>query len=226
MRDGATGVTILMMAVMVAGCVATPVDPGEWGPDAGSLALGGTGGTGATSTTSGTATTVPVPSGSGTGGTGGAGPSTPISDSGTIGASCNGPAVTWQTATVSLQASAFWIVANGQCYTSRGAKVRVDGDPGWSRYTTLELTWTELGREMRFFTYFYADSSSWWSDEMRTYNGQQPYGDWLFYYGKFFTSPIGQSFHGDIDLTNDPQDEIRGELHLRGLTLSTTMTGK
>ena len=58
-----------------------------------------------------------------------------------------------------------------------------------------------------------------------TYNGQQPYSDWLYYYGKFFQSPIGHVFAGNLDLTNDPADTIRGELHLRGLTLSTTLTG-
>ena len=78
---------------------------------------------------------------------------------------------------------------------------------------------------MRYFIYFNADSSNWWSEEMRTYNGQQPYGDWLFYYGTFFKSPIGKVFTGNLDLSNDPADSIRGELHLHGLTLSTTFSG-
>lgn len=224
MRDRMSGLTVLMV-VIAAGCVEAPIHPDEWGADAASLALGGAGGTSSTATTN-TTTTLPVPSWSGSGGAGGAGPNESINVGGEIRTPCDALPVKWQTGTVSLQAGAFWIVANGQCYTSRGAAVQVHSDPGWSRYTTLELIWTELGREMRFFIYLYADSSSWWSDEMRTYDGQQPYGDWLFYYGKFFSSSIGQTFHGDIDLTNDPQDEIRGELHLRGLTLSTTMTGK
>ena len=131
----------------------------------------------------------------------------------------------WQTSTVSLQAEAFWIVADGQCYTSRGTAVQVHSDPGHSRYTTLELIWTERGREMRWFIYLEANASGWWSEEMRTYDGQLPYSDWLYYYGRFFASPIGQAFRGDIAFTNDPQDEIRGELHLQGLTLSTTMSG-
>ena len=223
MRNRAMGLTMVLVAVLAVGCVETPIDPGQWDGDASIPATGGTGGTSSAPATSGPSTTGIAPSSISSGGAGGSGlPGT----GGMMGTTCNGPAVKWQTSTVSLQANAFWIVADGQCYTSRGAAVEIHSDPGWSQYTSLELIWNELGREMRFLIYLHADSSLWWSEEMRTYNGQQPYSDWLFYYGKFFTSPIGQAFHGDINLTNDSQDTIRGELHLHGLTLSTTMTGK
>ena len=132
--------------------------------------------------------------------------------------------VTWQTPTVSLTASDFWIVADGQRFSGSGG-IEVNGDPGDGRYTTLELTWHENDREMRFFTYFSADASGWWSGEMRTYNGQVPFADWLYYHGTFFTSPIGTPFRGDLDLTNAAGDPYRGELHLHGLLLSTTLTG-
>lgn len=148
------------------------------------------------------------------------------SPAGSAGVGCTPVPVSWQTSTVSLKAAGFWIVADGRCYTSASASVNVHSDPGDSTYTTLELTWTENNREMRYFIYFYADGNGWWSNEMRTYNGQQPYGDWLYYYGRFFQSPIGQVFAGNLDLTNDPADTIRGELHLYGLTLSTTLKGK
>jgi hypothetical protein len=159
------------------------------------------------------------------GGDGGAGGALPATGGAAGSVACGAQPVSWQTGTVSLHADAFWIVANGLCFTSQGAAVQVHSDPGWSRYTSLELVWTELGREMRFFIYLDADPTGWWSKEMRTYDGQSGYGDWLFYYGNYFRSPIGQPFHGDIDLTNDPADDIRGELHLHGLTLSTTMSG-
>ena len=139
--------------------------------------------------------------------------------------SCAGPALAWRTPTVSFQAESFGILADGHCYTSATAKVDVNGDPGDSRYTTLELEWNENNREMRYFIYFGADRSGWWSDEMRTYDGQEPHGDWLYYYGAFFKSPIGGTFAGSIDLQNDKDDTIRGELHVHGLTLSTTLTG-
>jgi hypothetical protein len=141
------------------------------------------------------------------------------------GQDCVGQPVAWHTGTVSLQADAFWILADGQCYTSKNAVVQVHSDPGTPVYTTLELIWTELGREMRFFIYFKANTSNWWSEEMRTYDGRQPYSDWIFYYGSFFQSTIGQAFRGNVDLSNDSGDTIRGRLHLGGLTLATTLKG-
>lgn len=149
-------------------------------------------------------------------------------DSGTAGSdghdSCAGGPVAWQTPTVSLAAREFWIVADGQCFTTAGATVDVHSDPGNASYTSLELTWTEQSREMRYFIYFSADATSWWSSEMRTYNAQ-PNGDWLYYYGRFFNSLIGAPFTGDVDLTNAADDSIRGELHLHGLQLATKLTG-
>jgi hypothetical protein len=174
---------------------------------------GGTGGTAGTAWMTGGAGPASVPAG-----TGGA---AAMSDT----ANCTAIPVSWQTSTVSLKAMAFGIVADGKCYTSASAAVSVHSDPGDSRYTTLELTWTEDSREMRYFLYFAADGKGWRSNEMRTYNGQRPYSDWLYYHGTFFQSPIGEAFTGNIDLTNDPTDTLRGELHLHGVTLSTTLSG-
>jgi hypothetical protein len=133
--------------------------------------------------------------------------------------------VAWTTPTVSLTADDFWIVADGLRFTSKVAAVNVNGDPGVPFHTTLEITWTELGREIRFSIYLSSDSTSWWSDQMATYDAQTPYGSWLAYDGHFFKSAIGQAYRGDIDLTNDASEPIRGELHLHGLVLSTTLGG-
>jgi len=133
--------------------------------------------------------------------------------------------VAWQTSTVSLIADDFWIVANGTRFDGKGLAIDVHSDPGDPTYTSLELIWTEQGREMRFFIYFYApDPSGWFSNEMRTYDGQVD-SDWLFYRGTFFLSPIGSAFHGDLDVTNVASDATRGELHLHGVTLSTDLSG-
>ena len=213
----------LMVAFLGAGCGASvPLDTEPAGSGSG-------GAIAATTTPSDPRTSNVVP---GTGGVTGAN----IGDGGVPGATggtaglagpttCTPNPVSWKTSTVSLKAAEFWIVADGKCYTSASAVVSVHSDPGSSSYTTLELTWTEKSREMRYFIYFQSDGKTWSSNEMRTYNGQQPYSDWLFYDGNFFQSPIGKAFTGNVDLTNDPADTIRGELHLHGLTLSTTLTG-
>ena len=136
--------------------------------------------------------------------------------------------VAWKTDTVSLAADDFWIVADGLRFTSKVAAVDVNSDPGLatdSTYTTLELIWMENGREMRLNIYFHADPSSWWSDEMRTFNAQVTNPTWLFYMGTFFKSAIGATYRGDVNLTNAADDPFRGELHFHGLVLSTTLTG-
>ena len=220
----------LIAVFLGAGCGASvPLDTEPAGSGGVSGGSGSGGATAATTTPLDPSPSNVVPSTGGmTGATGGNG-GVPGGMGGTAGlagpTACTPIAVSWQTSTVSLKASAFWIVADGKCYTSSSAKVAVHSDPGWSTYTTLELVWTENNREMRYFIYFTADGNGWWSDEMRTYNEQQPYSDWLYYDGKFFQSPIGQAFTGNLDLTNDPADTIRGELHLHGLTLSTTLMG-
>jgi hypothetical protein len=132
--------------------------------------------------------------------------------------------VAWQTQTVALSASNFWILADGERFNGT-AGIDVHSDPGSGTYTTLELTWSENSREMRFFIYFSADASGWQSNEMRTYDGQPSPADWLYYRGAYFASPIGVPFHGDLDLTNAADDPYPGELHLRGLVLSTALTG-
>ena len=243
MTPGTGRLAMVLMMLGGLGCAASPMEPGDRPAGTGGTVGGGlsSSGAGGGPASSGLSSTVPgsggVGSGSSFAATGGAtaiptlpGAGGTTSGGGSGGAAgsiaCSAQAVTWQTSTVSLHADAFWIVANGLCFTTRGAAVRVTSDPGGSQYTTLELVWTELGREMRWFIYLYADATSWWSNEMRTYDGRQTYPDWLFYSGNFFPSPIGQPFRGNLDLTNDASDEIRGELHLRGLTLSTTMTGR
>jgi hypothetical protein len=132
--------------------------------------------------------------------------------------------VSWDTPTVSLVAEDFWLDIDGQRYTTEGAAVEVGGDPGNAVYTTLELAWTEHGRKMRFFLYFKADGEDWWSYEMRTYDGQAD-ADWLTYHGPFIRTPVGRSFSGSLDFKNETSDKIRGEIHLHGLVLGTTLGG-
>ena len=122
---------------------------------------------------------MPAPGSTGYGGTSNSGGATGAGGVSSLPSSnsCAGPALAWRTPTVSFQAESFGIWADGHCYTSATAKVDVNGDPGDSRYTTLELEWNENNREMRYFIYFGADRSGWWSDEMRTYDGQEPHND-------------------------------------------------
>jgi hypothetical protein len=108
--------------------------------------------------------------------------------------------VEFSTKQVNFAADALLIDADGQRFTSGGSTVDVHSDPGTpNEYTTLELTWTERGVEMRLFMYFKSDGRSWWSDEIRTYNGHTP-GDWIEYHGVYFRSPLGHAYAGNIDI--------------------------
>lgn len=128
------------------------------------------------------------------------------------------PSVQWSTPFASLQASALWIETGGQRFTGSSV-VDVHSDPGTATYRTLEMSWMEHGVEMRLFIYFAADSADWWVTEMRTYDGRSP-GNWAYYDGPLFRTPIGRTFRGNVDLVSDRTDTIPGHLHVDGLVLS------
>ena len=85
----------------------------------------------------------------------------------------------------------------------------VHSDPGDDGYTTLELTWTEAGVEQRIFIYFRSDGTQWWADEIRTY-GAPGEERWITTQGRWFTSPLGTPWTGDLDLP---------DLHITGMSL-------
>lgn len=91
-----------------------------------------------------------------------------------------GTSVNWVTPYALFQADDFYILANGKRYYANTGVVEVRSDPGNPTYTTLEVTWHENGDEMRMYIYFHSDGYRWWTDEIRTYNGQTP-NDWIYY---------------------------------------------
>ncbi len=127
-----------------------------------------------------------------------------------------GSSVSWKTDVVSLDCADFYIVANGQTFSAAVDQVDVHSDPGWESYCTLEITWQESGVEMRLNMYFQADGSKWWSDEIRTYDGQVN-GDWIYYTGKFFETNLGEAFTGSLEiLSGSPTSKIHfGDLNLQ-----------
>jgi hypothetical protein len=125
--------------------------------------------------------------------------------------------VSWETDRVSLEAENFFLVAEGDTFYADVSNIGVDSDLGDSEYCSLELTWQENGVEMRLFMYFSADGTDWWSDEMRTYNGEVD-GDWIYYYGEFFKSNLGTAFTDNVEFEDDT-DTLSGIIHFDGLTL-------
>ena len=124
-------------------------------------------------------------------------------------------ALKFATGQVSMIVAELVIEAGGERFVTAGP-VTTHSDPGvLNAYTTLELTWTEHGREMRLFLYFMSDGVDWWANEIRTYDGA-PRGSWVSYIGEFFRTPLGRPFTGDVDM-DAPDGTAR--LQLSGLRL-------
>jgi hypothetical protein len=124
--------------------------------------------------------------------------------------------VRFTTPQVSFAADGLAIDAGGKTFTTNATAVEVHSDPGTpNTYTTLELDWTEHGVGMRLYIYFTSDGHNWWSNEIRTYNGNAQ-GDWIYYRGTFFRAPLGTAFTGTVDLV---ATEGTGHLRLTNLHL-------
>ncbi len=74
---------------------------------------------------------------------------------------------------------------------------------------------------MRLDIYFQADGTEWWSEELRTYDGNAD-GDWVTFTGDFFRTPMGTAATGVFDETaTDAENDsgITSRLHIEGLRL-------
>ncbi len=139
------------------------------------------------------------------------------------------PVIHWTTPVVDLAAEAFSVEANDLVFTYEdGMPQSVSSDPGGADYWTLEIVWTEHDREQRLNMYFAADETDWWVDEIRTYDGY-PRGEWIYAYGPFFKSPLGEPYEGDvrIDLLGegrpgDGSNRVPGVLTIEGMRLTPT----
>jgi len=133
-----------------------------------------------------------------------------------------GNQVHWKTEVVELQAADFWIDTAGRRFLGAG-QMRVSSDPGSATYRTLELTWLEHGAEMRVNIYFGGDTTHWWVDEIRTYDGTAQSPDWLFYRAPEIRALIGQPWVGNVNLTSvssSQQGRGPGTLHFGTLRLA------
>jgi hypothetical protein len=75
---------------------------------------------------------------------------------------------------------------------------------------------------MRLFFYFHSDGEEWWSNEIRTYDGQVS-ADGIYYFGEFFRRPVNTPYVGYVILKNNgPDDEHEGTIRFRNLRLLPT----
>ncbi len=74
--------------------------------------------------------------------------------------------------------------------------------------------------------YFGSDGTDWWVDEIRTYDGYDP-GEWVFAYGPFFQTPLGEAYEGDIQVDllgigrpDDRENMVPAVLSFTGMRLA------
>lgn len=127
-------------------------------------------------------------------------------------------AFTWGTQMATLAADRLTVDAGGRTFVAPEDVDYIISDPGSARYRTLELAWHEAGMEMRLNVYFGADATSWWIQHLRTYDGQDP-GDWIYYPGPSFRTPLGHRYSGNVDLYGLGGGGV-GRLRIDGMTLS------
>jgi hypothetical protein len=150
-----------------------------------------------------------------------------------------GPAIDVDTGPVRLTAESFRIVTAWHEYTMAGITTKgtpldyfacdYEADDCISAHSagTLELIWCEAGEQQRLFIYLDSDETTWWATEVRTYDGRPDRNeDWLSWHGRFFETPLGQPWQGDLHLTDGKgahhlSDGLTptGELHIEGMTL-------
>jgi hypothetical protein len=113
-------------------------------------------------------------------------------------------AVQWDTPQVHLNGTGFSIITTGATgvhdFVGKDPKISLHSDPGDAKYQTLELEWQEGGVPQRWFIYFASDGKDWWATEMRTRDGSSD-GQWVFFKGERFRTPLGSAWSGDLDVT-------------------------
>jgi hypothetical protein len=135
----------------------------------------------------------------------------------------DGNRVGWKTEVVDLRATDFWIDVAGKRFHGT-PRMQVSSDPGDATYRTLELTWQEHGAEMRVNIYFGGDATTWWIDEIRTYDGTAQSPDWLYYRAPKIRAPLGQAWEGNVELVSARSNKAGrgpGTLHFGTLQLAT-----
>lgn len=143
------------------------------------------------------------------------GPPAEVTATTAVPAPASGGALKAETRQVALTADALTIDAGGSRFVTV-QPLQVHSDPGDAGYTTLELSWSERGVEMRLNAYFLSDGREWWSNEIRTYDGSVQ-GGWITYTGDFFRRPLGAPFTGDFTIATP--DPAVGRLHLANARL-------
>ncbi|MFN8620637.1 MAG: hypothetical protein U0869_07850 [Chloroflexota bacterium] len=123
----------------------------------------------------------------------------------------------WSTPLVRLIADDIVLTADGKPIPVQ-PHLPATGDPGDPSRRSLDLYWTAEGREQRFSLEFRADAHDWWVSEARIYDNMGSAPDWITFAGTLARTPIGQAFHGNVDLQST-NGRVPGTITMRGATI-------
>ncbi len=111
--------------------------------------------------------------------------------------------ILWKTEYTKLAADNFYIRIGDDYYYGTNDQWALHANPAITDYTTLEANWREHDAEMRVFLYFRKPTPDKWElYEIRTYNGERPYGDWIYYEpqdasGSAIVNDVGKDYYVD-----------------------------
>jgi hypothetical protein len=122
-------------------------------------------------------------------------------------------AFTFDTPTVRLTAQQVEVLVGDQTFVPP-AGTTAYSDPGNPEHTTLELSWSDTRQDQRLFITFESDGASWWANTIRTYDAN---GEWLETAPgqRWFESPLGSAWTGDLNLPNVRIADLTIEAFLR-----------
>lgn len=125
--------------------------------------------------------------------------------------------IDWKTNRAELSADDFHVTTNGMNFFGAAGGAQLNSDPGGPSYWTLESMWFEHDVAMMMNVYFNSDGKNWWVDTIRVSDGGSE-SRWVTFKGRFFESPLGTPFTGDLDLTQGSTT-----LHMKNVKLSVVL---
>lgn len=140
---------------------------------------------------------------------------------GVHGSNGGAPAVDWTQASESLTASDMTVIVDG--VTFHGTmdqfefKSSASGD-------VMDVTWAEAGYMPRIHLAFFSDTAGWSVGSVPPGYGVRVYRldqtDWIEETGRFYTTPVGQAYEGNLDFAID-QSGHHAEIHFVDARLAT-----
>ncbi len=131
-------------------------------------------------------------------------------------------AVDWTEPSESLTAAGFTLIVDGVTFHGTmdqlEVKAAADGD-------VLDVTWAEASFMPRIHFDFSSDGGTWWiGGSVSGGYGVRAYrldnSDWIEETGRYYTTPVGQPYEGNLDFTID-QSGHHAEIHFVDARLAT-----